>query len=169
MKQIYILRHAKSSWDNTKLSDFERPLSKRGINDAVKLGKFILANKIRVSNVICSNARRTKDTFDLISKDLDFSIEKVTYTDNLYYGEPYKIIEMIKNLDEKDLSVLIVGHNPTLHMLIEKLTNKFIHKFATCNLANITSKKTWKDTSFGSCELKSLTKPKEIKIEKYQN
>ena len=83
MKQIYILRHAKSSWDNNKLSDFERPLSKRGINDAVKLGKFILANKIRVSNVICSNARRTKDTFDLISKDLDFSIEKVTYTDNL--------------------------------------------------------------------------------------
>ena len=73
MKQIYILRHAKSSWDNTNLSDFDRPLSKRGINDAVKLGKFILANKIRVSNVICSNARRTKDTFDLISKDLDFS------------------------------------------------------------------------------------------------
>ena len=117
MKQIYILRHAKSSWDNTNLSDFDRPLSKRGINDAVKLGKFILANKIRVSNVICSNARRTKDTFDLISKDLDFSIEKVIYTDGLYYGEPYKIIEMIKNLDEKDLSVLIVGHNPTLHML----------------------------------------------------
>ena len=72
MKKLVLIRHAKSDWSFDSL-DLERPISKRGINDAVKLGKFILANKIRVSNVICSNARRTKDTFDLISKDLDFS------------------------------------------------------------------------------------------------
>ena len=83
--------------------------------------------------------------------------------------EPNKIIEFIKNLDDKYQSILIIGHNPTLHALIEKLTNELIKKFATCNLANITSKNFWKDTSFGSCELKSLIKPKEIKIEKYQN
>tara|TARA_B100001063_G_scaffold242267_1_gene270620 strand:+ start:4407 stop:4901 length:495 start_codon:yes stop_codon:yes gene_type:complete len=163
MKQIYILRHAKSSWENTKLSDFDRPLSKRGINDAVKLGKFIAAKNIRVHTVICSSAERTKDTFDLISKELDFSIEKAIYTDDLYYGEYNKIIETIRNLDENNSSILIVGHNPTLHILIEKLTNKFIHKFATCNLAKITSKNLWKDTSFGSCELKLLIKPNGIK------
>ena len=67
------------------------------------------------------------------------------------------------SVDENNSSILIVGHNPTLHILIEKLTNKFIHKFATCNLAKITSKNLWKDTSFGSCELKLLTKPNGIK------
>ena len=167
MKQIYVLRHAKSSWNNINLSDFDRPLSKRGISDAVKLGKYISYNNIRVSLVICSNAERTKNTFDLIANDLNFSTKKAIYTDNLYFGEHNKIIEFIKNLDDKYQSILIIGHNPTLHALIEKLTNELIEKFATCNLANITSKNSWKDTSFGSCELKSLIKPKEIKIEKY--
>ena len=80
MKQVYILRHAKSSWDNKDLSDFDRPLSKRGEKDAKKMCSFIKNKNFFVDKVICSSAKRTKETFDLIADGLNFPIEEASYT-----------------------------------------------------------------------------------------
>jgi Phosphohistidine phosphatase SixA len=101
MKQVYILRHAKSSWDNKDLSDFDRPLSKRGEKDAKKMCSFIKNKNFFVDKVICSSAKRTKETFDLIADGLNFAIEEASYTEDLYFGDTENIINYLNRLDEK--------------------------------------------------------------------
>ena len=76
MKEIYVLRHAKSSWDNSNLSDFERPLADRGIRDAKKMSKFLKDMDLKIDKVLCSNALRAKETFDLTADCFNFEIDK---------------------------------------------------------------------------------------------
>ena len=162
MKQIFILRHAKSSWDNSNLSDFERPLADRGIRDTKKLSNFLKENEFRVDKVLCSKATRAKDTFDLIADGFNFQINKATYSDQLYFGDTTNIINDLKKLDERFKNILIVGHNPTLHSLVESLTNEKISRFTTCNLAIMLYEGDWIELNSHKCSLKSLIKPKEI-------
>lgn len=164
MKEIFILRHAKSSWSNLNLSDFDRPLAKRGINDAKKLSFFLENNSFKVDQVICSKAKRAKETFDLVASGFKFSIEKAIYLDDLYFGGIKDVFNKIKDLDDSLESVLVVGHNPTLHLMVENLTDTYIKKFSTCNLAVLSYKDSWNNLTSGKCKLKSLYKPKEIKI-----
>ena len=163
MKQLYILRHAKSSWDNKDLADFDRPLSNRGEKDAKKLCAFAEMNGIVVDKVMCSNAKRTKETFDLVADGFNFPIADVFYTEDLYFGDVNNIVSSLRKLDEKFKNILIVGHNPTLHMLVEILTEDIIEKFSTCNLAIINFKEEWKTLDFHKSSLKSLIRPKEIR------
>ena len=163
MKEIYVLRHAKSSWDNSNLSDFERPLADRGINDAKKMSKFLIDMDLKIDKVLCSNAIRAKETFDLTADGFNFEIDKATYTDKLYFGDATNIIKGLRELDESLKNILIVGHNPTLHYLVELLTNKPIDRFTTCNLAIISYDGEWISLSPQQCRLKSLIKPKELR------
>ena len=163
MKQIYVLRHAKSSWDNSNLSDFERPLSKRGIRDANKLSIFLKNMDLMIDIVLCSTAVRAKDTFDLTACGFNFEIDKANYTDKLYFGDVSSIIMRLKEIDNSLKNILIVGHNPTLHYLVESLTNKKIDRFKTCNLAIITHDDNWNSLGSKKSSLKSLIKPKELK------
>ena len=100
MKEIYVLRHAKSSWDNSNLSDFERPLADRGISDAKKMSKFLKDMDLKIDKVLCSNALRAKETFDLTADGFNFEIDKATYSDKLYFGDTTSIIKGLKVLDE---------------------------------------------------------------------
>ena len=162
MKQIYILRHAKSSWDNSNLNDFERPLADRGISDAKKMSKFLKDMNIKIDKVLCSNAIRAKETFDLTADGFNFEIDKATYLDKLYFGDTTTIIQDLKELDESLNNILIVGHNPTLHYLVEILTNESINRFTTCNLATISHDGEWVSLKSQQCSLKSLIRPKEL-------
>ena len=162
MKEIYVLRHAKSSWDNSNLSDFERPLADRGISDAKKMSKFLKDMNIKIDKVLCSNAIRAKETFDLTADGFNFEIDKATYLDKLYFGDTITIIQDLKELDESLNNILIVGHNPTLHYLVEMLTNESINRFTTCNLATISHNGEWVSLNSQQCSLKSLIRPKEL-------
>ena len=162
MKQIYVLRHAKSSWDNSNLSDFERPLANRGISDAKKMSNFLKDMNIKIDKVLCSNAIRAKETFDLTADGFNFEIDKATYLDKLYFGDTTTIIQDLKELDESLNNILIVGHNPTLHYLVEILTNESINRFTTCNLATISHDGEWVSLNSQQCSLKSLIRPKEL-------
>ena len=162
MKEIYVLRHAKSSWDNSNLSDFERPLADRGISDAKKMSKFLKDMNIKIDKVLCSNAIRAKETFDLTADGFNFEIDKATYLEKLYFGDTTTIIQDLKELDESLNNILIVGHNPTLHYLVEILTNESINRFTTCNLATISHDGEWISLNSQQCSLKSLIRPKEL-------
>mgnify|MGYP001356215303 FL=1 len=162
MKEIYVLRHAKSSWDNSNLSDFERPLADRGISDAKKMSKFLKDMNLKIDKVLCSNAIRAKETFDLTADGFNFEIDKATYLEKLYFGDTTTIIQDLKELDESLNNILIVGHNPTLHYLVEILTNESINRFTTCNLATISHDGEWVSLNSQQCSLKSLIRPKEL-------
>ena len=93
----------------------------------------------------------------------NFPIADAFYTEDLYFGDVNNIVSSLRKLDEKLKNILIVGHNPTLHMLVEILTEDIIEKFSTCNLAIINFKEEWKTLDFHKSSLKSLIRPKEIK------
>jgi phosphohistidine phosphatase len=163
MKQIFLLRHAKSDWDNLNQQDFDRPLAKRGMEDAILMSQHIKEKHYLIDKVLCSSAKRTKQTFDICSDGFNFPINNALYSEDLYFGKCDAIINFIRNLEEDLSSILIIGHNPTMHLLLESLSDEGIKKFPTCSLAEINIENTWKDLSLKKCKLKSFIKPKELK------
>ena len=115
-----------------------------------------------LDKVLCSTAKRAKETFDLIADGFNFEIDKTTYTDKLYFGDITDIIKDLRVLDESLNNILIVGHNPTLHHLVELLANEQIDRFTTCNLAIISHDGEWITLNSHKCSLKSLIRPKDL-------
>lgn len=109
MKTLYLLRHAKSSWDDSRVSDFDRPLNNRGRREAEKIAEYMKENKYIPEYIICSTAKRTRETLDLILNIIKFGGE-VIYLDNLYLASSSGIEREIDSIRAE--SLLVVGHNP---------------------------------------------------------
>ena len=102
------------------------------------------------------------ETFDLCADGFDFDVKNAKYLDDLYYGNHESIIDLLVNVNESINSVLVVGHNPTMHILLEQLTGLSIVKYPTSALAQIILQKEWKDLLLNKCELKLFLRPKEL-------
>ena len=161
MKNLFLLRHAKSSWDNAALADFDRPLSKRGISNAILLSEHIQKQNITFDLILSSPSERTQSTLDLVLNSLDH-FPTTTLKESIYHASPSSLTQLIKEQDDAINNLLIIGHNPGLHILIEQLTNQSIVKFPTCAFAKITNFNHWKDIDAGILNLESLITPKEL-------
>ena len=162
MKNLFLLRHAKSSWDNAALVDFDRPLSKRGISNAILLSKYIQKNSISFDLVLSSPSERTQSTLDLVLSSFD-PIPTTTFKESIYHASASSLFQLIKEQDDEIDNLLIIGHNPGLHILTETLTNESILKFPTCAFVKITNFNRWKDLDAVILNLESLITPKELK------
>ena len=161
MKNLFLLRHAKSSWDNAALVDFDRPLSKRGISNAILLSKYIQKNSISFDIVLSSPSERTQSTLDLVLSSFD-PIPATTFKESIYHASASSLSQLIKEQDDEVNNLLIIGHNPGLHILTETLTNESIVKFPTCAFVKITNFNHWKDVDAGILTLESVITPKEL-------
>ena len=158
MKNLFLLRHAKSSWDNAALGDFDRPLSKRGISNAIQLSEYIQKHSISFDLVLSSPSERTQSTLDLALNSLD-PIPTTSLKESIYHASASSLSQLIKELDDEINNLLIIGHNPGLHILTETLTNESIVKFPTCTFAKITNFNHWNDLVAGIFILESLISP----------
>ena len=144
MRELYVMRHAKSSWEDPNLSDFERPLNKRGIKSAKIISEFFVKKKYSFDYVLLSSSKRTKKTLNLILKKIN-KPKKIKSSSKLYLVNENEIIANIKNIHKKFKKVLIINHEPALKNLVIKLTkNKdnsnfklLNYKFPTCAFAKI--------------------------------
>ena len=160
MKEIFFLRHAKSSWDDFALKDFDRPLSTRGIQDAELMGNFFRSKKIKLDLVLSSPSKRTKETIEhFFSKDKP----KLEFIDNIYHASMEDILDELYQISEEMNTVMIVGHNPSMHDITEFLTQKFLNKYPTCALAQITTENKWTELTQGCSSLKNFMKPSELR------
>jgi phosphohistidine phosphatase len=162
MKNLFLLRHAKSSWDNAALRDFDRPLSKRGISNAILLSEYIQKHSISFDLVLCSPSERTQSTLDLILNPFH-PIPVSVLKESIYHASASSLSQLIKEQDDEMSNLLVIGHNPGMHILTESLTNESIVKFPTCAFAKITNFNHWKDIDAGILNLESLITPKELK------
>ena len=136
MKSITIIRHAESSWDSVVATDFERPLNKRGFSDAKLMGDALVNKKINLDMIISSTANRAITTAKIIADQIKFN-DEIKEEENIY-GASYKdLFSMITKLDDSFDSMALVGHNPTLHILSENLSNKRFMKFPTCSIVHV--------------------------------
>ena len=114
MKILTLVRHAKSSWENSTLGDRERPLNERGEQDAPQMGKRLVAAGIRPSLIISSPAVRAWSTARILAQEIGYPIEFLQREDGLYMASLDEILDVLVAQDAEFNNLLLVGHNPGL-------------------------------------------------------
>jgi phosphohistidine phosphatase len=145
-KTLLILRHAKSSWkNNSYLPDHDRPLNKRGQKQAIRMGKLLKELGIIPDYIVTSTAKRSVDTSKLIVEFSGYG-GMVDLDSSLYHqASAEQSVKILSNVPDGYIKVLLIGHNPSLECLIDKLTNR-TGTMKTCSLAQIDLRiKSWKD------------------------
>lgn len=123
MKTLLLMRHAKSSWKDSDLPDFDRPLNKRGEKDAPRMGKLIKKEKLFPDLILSSPAVRAKATTLAVVDKIDYD-DEVVYLDSLYLGEPENYFRALLELSDDVDRVLVVGHNPGLETVLQIMCGK---------------------------------------------
>jgi phosphohistidine phosphatase len=161
MKNLLLLRHAKSSWDDTSQSDFERPLNERGRRAAPVIGRFLREREVRLELVICSPAARTKETIALVLSSARFETE-IRYDERIYEANVARLFEVIEGIEDDRREVMLVGHNPGFENLLERLTNQR-RRMTTGALARIIlDSENWNEAPAKGGRLDWLIRPKEL-------
>jgi phosphohistidine phosphatase len=135
MKELLILRHAKSSWDFPHLDDHDRPLNKRGLADAPRMGQVILSEGMTPERIIASTAERAQATARLVGQACGCAAEPLL-TSRLYLAGPDEYLDLLSELDDGTGSAMVVGHNPGMEELVEELTGA-AERMPTAALARI--------------------------------
>jgi len=160
MKTLFIMRHAKSSWENSDLADFDRPLNKRGLQAAPLMGETIRKNWFQIDLIVSSPAERAKQTAMLVKKAVQTQAG-IEFDERIYEANTQTLLEVVAGLNENTQSVMLVGHNPGFENLVKVLTGK-IEPMPTAALAVIDLKTDkWSDVEAGSGSLRVLIRPKE--------
>jgi len=163
MKRLLIMRHAKSSWKNADLTDHERPLKKRGKDDAFRMGKLLRSKKIVPDMILCSTAMRARETAKYLAESMKYK-NKIIFSDALYMAEPSDILAEISQHSKKQKTIMVIGHNPGSEALLQILTGK-VESLPTASIAYVTAKiDGWAGVEKSDgLKLKNLWRPKDIK------
>jgi len=137
MKKLYLIRHAKSSWEDHLLSDHDRPLSDRGKHDAPIIADILKSKNVIPGLVISSSARRAIKTAKIFSSTLNYSTEKIEINSAIYEATTQGLLNVINKIDDKYETVFMFGHNPGFTVLANILGNKAIDNMPTCSVAEL--------------------------------
>jgi len=154
VRKLYLIRHAKSNKDIAGLKDEERPLNKRGKIEARYVGSRLRKYGIIVQAIYTSPAKRASDTAKAIAKELGLSRNKIKVDNLIYDSNIVKLMRVIKKIDNKVESAVIIGHNPEFLNLVNYLTPRTIKEFPTCGVFVIYfSIDSWKKLARGKGKL----------------
>jgi phosphohistidine phosphatase len=164
MKTLYVVRHAKSSWDEPGLSDFDRPLNDRGKRDAPRMGKRLKDRDVHPDLMLSSPAKRAMSTCKRIAEALGYATDRIKTDRALYHADEDEILSTVRDIKDKHNVVMIFGHNPGLTDFIHRMnriSSATIDDIPTCGVAafhfNIDS---WQEIDFGKGELVFYDYPK---------
>lgn len=167
MKQILLLRHAKSSWDDPRLGDFDRPLAKRGIADAPLMGEFVKDTDLIPAIIYSSPAKRAEETSRYFSEAAGVDPDKVQWNEDLYYGSMKDYIEQIQSAPDESERIMLVGHNPIMENTAGMLAgsdHKIAMKMPTAALVCLECfANSWQEVTSGTCQIKWMMIPKVLK------
>ncbi|TIV57765.1 MAG: histidine phosphatase family protein, partial [Mesorhizobium sp.] len=158
-RHLLILRHAKSSWDDPKLADFDRPLAPRGQKTAPLMGRELARRGWLPDLALVSPALRTRDSWRLVARELPKHVQ-AEFAEELYEAAAGAILARVRQA--KATNLLVIGHNPGLQQFVlrlagagsdESVFKKIEAKFPTAALARFTLDGDWADLAFGSARL----------------
>jgi phosphohistidine phosphatase len=171
MLTLSLLRHAKSSWKDPTLPDHDRPLNTRGTTEAPVMGKAMAKHGLDPDLVLCSTARRTRDTLQLVLPELKTE-PKIIYEDGLYHGTPAEMLGILHGVGPGVGQVLLVGHNPELQAFAldligsgpKLLKDRLETKYPTAGLVVLRFLTgAWKDVAINSGKLELFLTPGDVK------
>ncbi len=156
MKTLYLIRHAKSDWNTTAQTDFERPLNKRGLKDAPMMANKLIDLNFNPTATYCSPAQRTTTTSELILNTANIIFEKTIYEASLK-----DLTNLINKFADEHSEIAIIGHNPAISYLSNHITGDFISNMPTCSVVKIELEiDSWAETTQGSGTQKFFIYPK---------
>jgi phosphohistidine phosphatase len=146
MKTLLLVRHAKSSWDNLQLADFERPLNDRGKKDAPVMAEKVRGKNIKIERFISSPAKRAKKTAAIFMDEYGVKEKELVLLPSLYEASVRNFYDAVENINDKDDTVALFSHNPGITAFVNTLTEKNIDNMPTCGVYAIKIKtKKWED------------------------
>lgn len=162
MKTLFLLRHAKSSWDDSTLTDFQRPLNKRGLEAAPLMGEAIRRHQFKIDLIVSSPAKRAVQTALLVKEAAKITGE-IQFEAKIYEADMQTLRQIAANINDEIKFVLLVGHNPGFEHFLAFLTGAS-HAMPTAALAVIDLRiDEWNKLSAGAGALRMLLRPKELK------
>jgi len=169
IRELLILRHAKSAWDTAALTDFDRPLAKRGKQAAPRVGRWLSEESLLPDYVVSSPAERARQTVTAVCAELGIDASEIHWDDRIYGGSPRTLIRVLRDSPASAQRVLIAGHNPGLEGLIETLCSENLplpsdgKLMPTAALARLQINVPWAELSPASARLISLTRARSLK------
>ena len=162
MKSVILFRHGKSDWDAVYNTDHNRPLAKRGIKAAKRMGKYVADLDQMPDLVISSPAVRAKTTVQLAMESGEWSSE-FKLDRSIYGGASGTLLDLLYNINDSVGVACLVGHEPTFSSFISNCTNSGWIRFPTASMARLDFEvSAWKEIRFGQGTLAWLTRPKEL-------
>ncbi|HPX34434.1 MAG TPA: histidine phosphatase family protein [Bacteroidales bacterium] len=166
MKTIYILRHAKSSWDFSHLNDVERPLIEKGINRTNLIARYLNKNNITPDLIISSAAVRALETARIVANAVKYPINKIHISKSLYSADEDNIITQLFDISDHLHTVMLVGHNPTLTYFVNHYLEQKIEWLPTSGLVSISfDTDSWPEISNAGYVVNFLITPSMLKKE----
>lgn len=168
VRELLVLRHAKSSWDTGVPTDFERPLSGRGKRDAPRVGAWLAARGLVPDIVVSSPARRARQTARRVARALDLDPGGITFDERVYDAATDNLVRVLADVPADAQRVLLVGHNPGMENLVRWMasdppeTPPNDKLLPTGALARLRVASAWGDLSPRIEHLVEIVRPKEI-------
>ncbi len=171
MLTLSLMRHGKSSWDDPRLEDHERPLAKRGVKDATRIGAFMAEHDLKPDLVLCSSAVRARATFVLILNEWGGPPPQTQFDDELYLAPPVLLLSRLHAVKASARHVQLLGHNPGLHAVAleligsgnRKLIGTLAKGFPTATLAVLTFEASaWREVRASTGRLRFFTTPSSL-------
>ena len=161
MKSLTLIRHAKSSWKDPTLRDFDRPLNKRGYRNAPFMGQLLNEKGVKFDRVYSSPARRAIDTAKYICAEIDYDLNEIETDPNLYHADADDLLNFIGALDDGLNDVALVGHNPALTDLTNLLGTEPVDNVPTSGIVFFkVDIERWQDIVKDKASLLSFEYPK---------
>ncbi|MBP6789271.1 MAG: histidine phosphatase family protein, partial [Candidatus Promineofilum sp.] len=123
MKTLLLLRHAKSSWEDGNLADFDRSLNARGRSDAPRMGRLLAQYELTPDLIVTSAARRAATTAELIALAAEYAGD-IQYTNELYLADPETFLDVARDTADGVARLMLVGHNPGIEELVSNLAGR---------------------------------------------
>jgi phosphohistidine phosphatase len=163
-KTLYIVRHAKSSWEDPFLSDHERPLAPKGVRKTKKIAGFLKNSISRPELFLSSTAVRARQTAGILAKELGYPEEKIKYTANLYHAGEDAIFNELYALPDDIHSVMIFGHNPGFTYFVNLFLNPTIDNLPTSGTVSVSfSTNKWNEINTAKFHVNFVVFPKMLK------
>ena len=161
MKTLYLVRHAKSSWDYPHLSDHDRPLNGRGKRNAPEMGARLASRGIKPDLMISSSAKRARRTANAIAAEVGYAKGDIIRTKYLYHAGEHEMLSLVQKQHDEAPTLMLFGHNPGFTGFANALADTDIDNIPTSGVAAIQfDVDSWKDVDFGKGELLFFDYPK---------
>jgi phosphohistidine phosphatase len=161
MKRLTLVRHAKSSKDDPSIPDFDRPLNRRGKEEAPEMGRRLTARGVKPDAVVTSPAKRARSTARKIARELGYDLDAIREDEAVYDASLATLKDLVRGFDDRWEHVLLVGHNPGFAELADCLSGGAVRDLPTCAVVSLSfSSDTWQEAAEGHGTVLFFDSPK---------